>query len=345
MCDESGCIDFNSSNRFAFLRPEAPLISPPKVEIYLAGAQTNNDQSVQVECDVVRAAVKSALHGYDYLGVEFNVYDPADYTSPGSAHSSQQVYTIDHKCTVCSDLVIFHVNAPSLGVGIEAQLSAMATTPRIIISKGTVPTSRMFAGMFCSTIAEIQYSHVSEVIGELHRRLQDICPKTIESVERRRPHLIEIQEQRIGERFLMQRIRHGISISSVAQHTDMQATWLREIECCPELGTTLGVMPIRRISEALRCCTHQIEDGTFRVTDCTGALEPTKNDSLRNLARFANGLLPLPENRIFRLWDGYASAEQRKTEEATKYRQEDADSEPVSIDEWHRRYDNMPLFD
>jgi transcriptional regulator with XRE-family HTH domain len=341
--DEGFNIDFNT--RRGFLSPEVALIDPPRVDVYLAGPLTNNDNpTIQAECDAVRSGVKRVLHCYNYLGVEFNIYDPADFTPPGTVHSAEEVYAIDHRWTVRSDLVIFHINTPSLGVGIEAQLSALATTPRVIISKGEVPTSRMFQGMFCSTIAEIRYQYASEVADSLRDQLQDICPKVIESAERRRPHLQQIIEQRLGERLLMQRIRHGVSIADVARHTDVQKYWLREIERHQELAATMGNLLIERVAESLRCSINQIETGVIKITDDDGSLLSHQEESLRNLARFTNRTESPSEERIFTLWRNYIDTEQRQAQEALAFRDGANAQISLSVEEWRQRYEESGLF-
>jgi hypothetical protein len=202
----------------------------------------------------------------------------------------------------------------------------------------------MFAGMFSSTIATIEYAHASEVHDALQDQLAEICPRAIESAERRRSHLAEIRQQRLGERFLMQRIRHGIELDAVAAASDIQAPWIREIERCPDFGSTLSVMMIRRISSALNCCTSQGSDGQFHIKDLSGKLSPDVSDSLTSLAQFANARQTFDERRIFRLWQRYVNDDAQRALEATAYRGEEK-QRPLAVDDWRRRYDELGFFD
>src|SRR5882724_4741821 len=121
-CD-SFYMDFDPEKRFSFGK-EGTLITPSVINVYLAGSLTNNDPAIAQDCVMLRQIVKRVLHAYDFLGVRFSVYDPADFTSPGSIHSEEEVYGLDHERTALADLVIFHVIAPSLGVGCETQIAA-----------------------------------------------------------------------------------------------------------------------------------------------------------------------------------------------------------------------------
>src|SRR5690349_21767318 len=143
MDDEFFSMDFDGSQELSF-NPSfnTPLLTPATLRVYAAGSLTNNSCSVNQECVDVRKIIKRVLERYDYEGVNFRVYDPGENTSPGSEHSPDEVYRINYEQCVSADLLIFHVNVPSLGVGCEAQIAADATVPKIVLTKKNIPVSR-----------------------------------------------------------------------------------------------------------------------------------------------------------------------------------------------------------
>jgi hypothetical protein len=335
-------IDFGDRN--SFFNPDTPLIDPPIIRVYLASPLTNTGVLGE-ECAQVRAAIKLAFADYEYLGVKFHIYDPADHTSPNSTHSPEDVYVIDHRCTVCADLVVFLVNAPSLGVGIEAQLSASATTPRIIIKKRAVAISRLFQGMCCSTIAEIQYDVPGEVYATLQAQLSEICPKVIESVERRRATIGDIEDQGIGKLFLRQRIRHGVSRPDLAKRTDVPEWWLAQLESCPEFACTISIAQMFRIANALNCNAN-FKNGKIHIVDhvdLSKALPTNQMDSLNNLVEFVASCENVSEQRVFELWSDYLAEDNRRVEQASAHRSSGHQG-TVSPSDWRKRYDERRLF-
>ena len=110
--------------------------------VYLAGPLTNNEPEPERGCESIRLAASEIMRDY------FEVYDPAEVTPPKSAHSPEEVYLTDHTRTRLADLVLFHVNRPSLGVGIESQIAAEATIPKVIAYHEGAAVSRMFRGVF-----------------------------------------------------------------------------------------------------------------------------------------------------------------------------------------------------
>lgn len=343
MQDDSFFLNLN--DRGDFLRQSEPLIMPPVINIYLAGPLTHADSAIQKECVAVRAAVKSAFHNYDYLGIKFHVYDPAEVTAPGTDHTAEEVYITDHKCTVCADLVFFVVTAPSLGVGIEAQLSASATTPRVILRNSSSPSSRMFSGLCTSTIAEIVYDNPMDVMIGLLQKRTDICSAAIESAERRRPHFEYVKNQRSGQKFFMQRVRKSIPIAELAKKTDIPEFWLREIERCPELACTLSIMNIQRIADVLGC-TVKCQGQTFELIEHDVNLIPLQLESLENLVRHLNSRkTPFNEDRAFRIWDRYLREDNLHRSEAKKFRSSKGDLEALTEDDWRQLYEDVNLFD
>jgi hypothetical protein len=128
----------------------------PRLKVYLALPLTNVDANATGSHRSFREAVTDALATAD--GVEFCVYDPGRVTPPGSPHTPADVYRTDHTAVSTADLVIFNARWPSLGVGIETQISADATVPKIVIAERDGDISPMIDGMFSPTISRVAYS-------------------------------------------------------------------------------------------------------------------------------------------------------------------------------------------
>ena len=104
----------------------------PYIRVYLASALTGRDEEKGFD-DEVRGAICEALSKSSVRCeanvIKYEVYNPAEHTSPGSRHRCEEVYHIDFKELVDSDLVLFYVNAGSLGMGIERQIAATGGVP------------------------------------------------------------------------------------------------------------------------------------------------------------------------------------------------------------------------
>jgi transcriptional regulator with XRE-family HTH domain len=339
VCDESFNIDFN--DRSSFLR-NGDLITPPVISAYLAGPLTCNDETLAKECLEVREAIKSALENYDFLGVRIVAYDPAEVTAPNSNHSPEEVYETDHLRTICSDLIIFLINGPSLGVGIESQLSAFATTPRIVVKKKSVPLSRMFSGMFGSTVTLVEYENAADVYAKLSFAMLDLFPQLIESAERRRPHIEELQEKQLGKQLLEKRLKARMPLSELARLTDIQEWWLDRLERIPSLAITLSLLQIKRIAEALDCHLT-LRNSDVEITDHDDSLKPFDRNSISNLAAFMLESPQVSEKRAFKLWESFCDESTTIRDEAMAFRGA-KDSIGLSVADWRKRYNDQSLF-
>ncbi|MCI0641331.1 MAG: hypothetical protein L0Y72_29685 [Gemmataceae bacterium] len=226
---DSFAIDFDSANRMPFNLAETPMIDPSILRVYLASPLTNSDPETSNDCRLVREMTRRILENYDYLGIRFEVYDPAEVTPPGSEHTSEEVYLTDHNRTANADLVIFHVNGPSLGVGMEAQIAAGATVPRVVVSKKDARVSRMFLGLFSPTVGAIQYANDADYEAQLSKQLPEITRKTLESAKRRRPFIEDICDVELGRLIFKQRILHSITIDALARSVDIGEYFLRRV--------------------------------------------------------------------------------------------------------------------
>jgi hypothetical protein len=343
-------MDFDDQKRLAFtVEKDAPMISPPVLNVYLAGPLTNNDKCVECACRDVREIAKRILSSYEYHGIRFNVYDPADTTPPGTNHTAEDVYDLDHERTMTADLVVFHVNVPSLGVGCECQISADASSPKVIIAKKGAPLSRMFAGVYSATLATIEYENPSDVEVRLSSELlATIAGMTIESAKHRRAIMETFEKSHLGRVIYGQRIAHNVPLAELARKTDTRPRWLWRLERFPSLMACCSPMRLMRIADVTKCYLQLGNLGTppmLKPSDDTMNQEEKK--SLSNLIDFALGrgdTFPgYPEDRVFRLWSAY-QAECRETADLVTIEHREGQYQVITVGEWRERDQRLRLF-
>lgn len=336
-------MDFDGDTTHGFSRnPECRLLTPPYVRVYAAGPLTNIDSQAHRDCIEVRAILKRVLGNYDYQGIRFKVYDPGDVTQPGSSHTAEEVYETNYEQSVLADLVIFHVNVPSLGVGCESQIAADATVPRVTIAKADVPVSRMFEGIFSTTVAAIRYLTHADLELALFRQAPLIAVQAVNSAQRRRPVLQAFSELDLGAVIFRERIVHNVTIESLASQTDIKESWLRRLERNPVLAACCTAIQLNRIADATHCYVKTVNSQNLTtLAPSDDRLSDDQRQSLGNLCVYVRSKDDwMPDDRVFRLWNKYWADSSQEAEEAIEYRGGDANV--VSVEDWRRR-DHGPL--
>jgi hypothetical protein len=212
----------------AFTNRGKTLLNEPIIRVYLAGPLTCVNEIDTQDCNAIRKITKQVLGSYDHQGVRFKVYDPADVTQPGSNHTAEQVYEVDYRNVVDADLVIFHVNRPSLGVGEESQIAATSLVPRVTIKKRGVDVSRMFDGTFTPAI-KIEYGSHAEYEKALSEHLVEIAEHAIKSASQRRPLMEQFEKMQLGRFVFRQRIKNRVRIEDLDRHPDKRVeVWLQD---------------------------------------------------------------------------------------------------------------------
>ncbi len=339
-------MDFDNQKRFAFaVEKEAPMLSPPVLNVYLAGPLTNNDLCTDCDCRKVREIVKLLFGSYEYNGIHFNVYDPGDITAPGTTHSPEEVYELDHERTVTADLVVFHVNVPSLGVGCECQISADASSPKVIIAKKGAPLSRMFVGVYSATLAKIEYENPDDVEMELSSQLPSIASLAVESARRRRPVMEAFAELKLGRVIFRQRILHNVSLEELAKETDTSPRWLQRLERVPAVAACCSSVRLKRIADVTQCYLHSANpDNIFTLKPSDDSLSREEKESLDNLIEFIFSRDDrYPEDRVFRLWNGYRQEFQEETALVSVEHRE-GHNKIITVGEWRERDQRLGLF-
>jgi hypothetical protein len=322
-------MDFDSEG--GFMKPVSPEIQ--RLSVYLAGPLTNSDQVLAAECVAVRRIVRDLLQCYDYNRVSAEIYDPADVTHPGSKDTAEEVYEKDHDRTMSADLVIFHVNAASLGVGIESQIAADATVPRVTLCKCGCPVSRMYTGLFSPAIVAIEYRNLQDLEMQLSSALPMIFQRTLESASRRRPLMAEFRRINLGRFIFKQRIIHKIPIAALADRTDIREFWLRRLERNPEMAMCLSAMQQYRIAECIKSYISLEGDRLLTMKPTEKQLDSASNKSLENLVSFVlTQKRWIADDKIIRVWSDFLE----ESATAGKLRNAPEGSE-VTVEEWARR--------
>jgi hypothetical protein len=200
----------------------------------------------------------------------------------------------------------------------------------------------MFRGLTATTLADVEYESAVEVYNCLSELRQELFPRMIESAERRRPHVQELQQRNIGKRFLQIRIRKQMTLAKLATLTDIPEWWLDRLERNAALAPTISLIQIESIAEALECHL-KVQDKKIGIVEHDDTLQQYQLDSLTSLATFVVDSEQLSEERVLTIWSEYLAGENTIAEEAIAYRGH-TDPQPLTTADWRQRYDGRTLF-
>lgn len=310
------------------LTPSSDDTAAEPLTVYLGAPITHVDPGTTAHYREIRRITASVFseHG-------FEVRDPADWVVHGCDSGSDYIYCLDHRWTMNADIAFFLVDTPSHGVGIEGQIAANSTIPRIVAHRATASVSRMFLGLFNATVASIAYGDAEDFT----RRLQAAMPAIVAAVRpssgRRRPLLGRIASARIGRAILEQRILKRVPIELLAEGTDITTSWLQRLERHDELAASLSVVELLRLIDALDCNLF-IGSGVPTITGerafRSWPVEIEK--SLDNYLEFIVTDEPWKaDDKVFRIWE-------EAEEDFTAVRKLRGRLPTITVDEWRRRY-------
>lgn len=318
-----------------------PLRQP--LHVYLASALTNIKSDENEHSAKLRADVQRTFREFKHDQYFFDVYDPGLNTMPGSQHTAQDVYITDHSRTMSADLVFFLVNGPSHGAGMEVQIAADATIPKVVAFPKNERVSRMVGGIFSPTIAEIAYESGSRLVELLTLELPRIAKRVIESHRRRAPVVAKIAKAGLGQQITCQRILSGLSRADLAESTDIRENWLHELERDDKKMAGVTLVQLQRILDILDCI-WAMGAGNYPSIHGNGErnveeLEASARSSLSNLATFARTLSSrLEDKKVLRMWGDYAEQQHIGIEGRSPMNQVN------TIEDWERLYGDLGLF-
>ena len=305
-----------------------------RVFVYMASPLTDQKRGKAIANDKARKII------FDFLNKSkkafFETYDPAIITSPGSNHSSREVYLIDYKKVFSSDLIIFHVSSPSIGVGIEAQLADSIGIPSIIIHPKSTTVSRMLLGIPTNRLATIQYESIRDLTSKLKEIIPDVTRQVVERIPQRRRCIEEISSAEIGRRIISYRIRKQLPLADFSRKSLLSSDFIKLIELYDECAVGISAFQLRCVAEALNCRCYPIANGLLRFSDSTDLLplRAIERESLDSFIDFIKTRKTIVENRVFKLWDNYMEMRQ-----CAIVGREELD-EPLSKEDWKKLYDS-----
>src|ERR1700733_14028875 len=302
------------------------------VYVYLASPLTSQSGRRQAQNRRARLAIKQELS--DCPNAFFEVYDPADHTQPGSAHSADEVYRIDYCRTITADLLILHVNAASIGLGIEAQLGTDAGVPRVIVSPMSMKISRMLLGIPAKGLGLLEYRDISDLKLKLRKVLPDWTRRIVAGFPSRRRALEAVRDAKIGRFVLRMRIRHGIPRAELADRALLSEEHVRCIELFDECAICLTLIQSHQLAEALNCKFRPLRTDVpmFEPNRGLPGLLEVDRESLDSLIDFVVRRDIRNDQRVFELWDHYM--EMRSKAIAGR----EPLGEPMTEDDWEHEF-------
>ncbi|REJ92517.1 MAG: hypothetical protein DWQ34_12920 [Planctomycetota bacterium] len=305
---------------------------------YLANALTHVPSRIARRAESAQRTIKEQFQRCRHA--LFRIYDPRDFTSPGSSHSESEVYLINYHETVTSDFIILHLFAASTGLGVEAQLAAEASVPRIIIHKSDFEVSRMLLGIPTRTIATISYGNVRELREALSGELPSISRELVGQLPVRRRLLDAARSAGIGRFIMRMRIKKLITREDMAQRLGASVAWVQHIERWPECAVHLNVALMTQIAAALECEVTSTNSGVLALKESATEVRLTQSerDSMDALTEFVQTRNPRNESRVFEMWHSFAEMQNQ----AVAGRE--ALPADMTVDDWEDLYGSETLF-
>ena len=316
------------------------MFNPPFLDVYLASALTGRTKEEQSIDSIHRNKIVEVVERYDYMGLHCKVYDPAITTPPKSDHSSKDVYIIDQDHTANADLIVFYLNSPSFGIGMEAQIAADASVPRVIIRPYGEATSRMILGVFNPTLFDIQYKNVEDLEKQLSEAMGDIMGELYKSTPTRRDMISKVLGCNFPKFIFCQRILKNITLKEISDKTGIQPYWIGEMERDARKCSTLTMIQLELIADVLDSELEIGEEGKFRMKPKEYNLSDPVKNSLRNLHEFVLfQTKAFPEELILREWANYYRNDVLPVKEAARRNMKE-----LTAADWKERFEKPTLF-
>ena len=258
-------------------------VCKPMLKAYFAESMTGISEDLFVSEQAIR--VRDAF--ISLAASRFTVYAPANNTPCGGSFSNEHIYGTNFRRINESDLIVFHQNGPSSGMGMEAEIAAGVMVPAIILRpKGTRP-SKMFPGFDLRVIKTIEYSSIDDLRRQLSESLEEIAKTAQKWTPVRRKNWQHLKDANVGHELLSARMLKGVSRVDMVEHTGMPEEFLRRIECFEAGVETLTTSQLSQLCNAYGVTIALTGDAPLSVyRNEIHELPQTLQISLGNLAQF-----------------------------------------------------------
>lgn len=210
------------------------------------------------------------------------IYFPGEHTHPQGAPDlkAHEVYWIDRERVASADLLVIFADAPSIGVGQEAEIAANAGVPIAIFHSAGVNVSRMLRGIAGRIIAQVSFDDEADLESKAANFFKE---------NKNRLHLSRINREReyhlrVGNRVREIREALHLSVEDLAQKAEVGDELIRSLESRPEQLTNISLVNLRRIARALNVSPAElVRDQSTKDQE----FEDLRNSSIRNLQDYA----------------------------------------------------------
>lgn len=218
----------------------SPGPAPMELSAYLASALTSVPEDERKELYAFQGRIQE-------IGRQHNIdiYLPGENADPDEHEdlTPEDVYGMDREAVLKSDFLIIMTDAPSHGVGMEAEIAAKALMPILLLRTDEGRVSRMLLGV-------PSQSHDLEVIdGSVEAALADAFQKLRPVVASRRDLKPAVDETRIGDRVAQLRREHDVSVEQLAGALHLEPKEIERLEAGPTSHVNPSLMMLMGIAD------------------------------------------------------------------------------------------------
>ena len=229
-------------------------------------------------------------------GVDVDLYEPRKNTDP--VHHADvpdsDVFKIDRKRVVSSDLLIHLCHFPSTGAGEELSFAYDSLVPIILIAPGDQKVSRMVTGIPSLKI-DIRYQNPEDLRAMLEDRLWEIRPL----LEQRRLTMDEFSENVVGAKIQELRLDANLSREELAGRVGLSPEGLANIEENVDTVANPSLTTLRLIATALKTTVAELVNPDYNET-ILSSLQSLIGDKASSVAARFRGISDRDKRTLMR---------------------------------------------
>ncbi len=226
-------------------QPEQPIEehTPVPVRAYIACALTGLSESQRVSIDETLNVIEMTCKA---KGVEF--YEPRKISDPllNPSLTPEQVYRMDRRNVLSSDVFIFLANEPSFGVGQELEIAGTALLPILSVALGEKSISRMVRGI-PGRMYSVRYESGADLSDKLSQAIDILLPAMLE----RKRNMRENSNLSIGRNIHRLRLQTGLSAADLAANLGVPEDEVKLLEECPDYLTNFSILQLKQVAKSL----------------------------------------------------------------------------------------------